>query len=125
MNLKFKAYIKKINCICIVESLHLVERKPYVIIGGDKYLLDEVELMRYINATDKNDTEIYEGDIVKNFHNKVGVVEYGEYSTMKESHIGFFSKHKIGISLLRPKEHIEVIGNIYQNIENKINIRKD
>lgn len=89
---------------------------------------NEVELMQYTGLKDKNDTEIFEGDIVKRTHLFDG--GYGE------THIGevVYDKEYARYVISRPQKHIEpktedlrntlsdkstyeVIGNIYENRE--------
>ena len=84
----------------------------------------EVELMQYTGLKDKNDKEIYEGDIVS-FEDSdggyeypdlvvnTGIVEYGE--------LGFYFTNRIAVDMgdfyIKDGrcDEVEVIGNIYEN----------
>ena len=73
--------------------------------------IDDYELMQYIGLKDKNGEEIYEGDIVKFFEYKVidNIVLPEEIVIIKDI--------REGCDALRPSQHMEVIGNIYENPE--------
>lgn len=66
-------------------------------------------LMQYTGLHDKNSKEIYEGDILKYFNNRMEVVEYEG---------GGFSPFAIpGREIVKMPSEVEVIGNIYENPE--------
>ena len=68
-------------------------------------------LMQWARLTDKNDVEIFEGDIVKNGHGDIGYIKNKGYTFV------FTQKEKEGDylidSIVAPL--LEVIGNIYEN----------
>lgn len=88
-------------------------------------MLDQIELMQYTGLTDKNETKIFEGDIVKHGILARSVVEYGwgkfiahrlfrgkEFASIDDYNNGEF------MDLIEATwGEIEVIGNIYDNPE--------
>ena len=64
-------------------------------------------IMQYTGLKDKNNKEIYEGDIVKDLFKNIGKVFY--YIT------GFMVEYPKGIEGLT--SHEEIIGNVYENSE--------
>jgi uncharacterized phage protein (TIGR01671 family) len=89
------------------------------------------EVMQYTGLKDKNETPIYEGDIVKTYWQHCGITNY-DYDVIG---VVIFSKDTLSFSIktMMPNEweypfcnfereeinesHTEVIGNIYQNTE--------
>ncbi|HEX9059121.1 MAG TPA: YopX family protein [Clostridia bacterium] len=72
--------------------------------------LEDMKIMQYIGLKDKNDKEIYEGDLLKN--------ENGDILEVDDAILGEFIYiyyHEMGENYI--KENCEVIGNIYENPE--------
>lgn len=72
----------------------------------------QTQPMQFTGLTDKNSKEIYEGDVVKH-GNEIGFVEFD---------IGKFYVHWVNKTWLTDEihvlaQHIEIIGNIYENPE--------
>jgi len=116
--IKFKAYVKRLNWTVPVERINFDVKTIEVDLtdgNGDlaEYNFNEVVLMQYTGLKDKSGVEVYEGYIFnlgdKNITYEV-VWYYG----------GFMGKQISGSSYVGLKnweKQIEVIGNIYENLE--------
>ena len=113
--IKFRAWDK--------ETGAMLDKDKYVLMwfrGDGETVFDNAErfeLMQYIGLKDKNDKEIYEGDIVKDTDsNYIGQVIFDLeslcFTTKFQSNElwGFVPRHG-------KDNHCEVIGNIYENKE--------
>ena len=126
-NIKFRAYLKITNEMVNVKSINFENstikyNNPstgITMCAG----FENIELMQAINLTDKNGTEIYEGDII-DIHETVNgqnlfVITFGKLKVLPTYLCGEEYEYNI-LDLLdwytRPDEvSIEVIGNIYES----------
>jgi len=136
--IKFRAWGKEKKQMFEVVNIALkfdgVDDNPYHYIstmgGGFSWTedRDKLILMQYIGLKDKNDKEIYEGDIGININNQDGygnmIVKFGEHDTStdyyKDTAHGFYlqsSKEILALSKYFCKNNYEIIGNIYENPE--------
>jgi len=112
--IKFRAWDKTNKEIIPVNQLHWNDKRLT--------LLKTYELMQYTGLKDKEETEIYEGDIVKDY----GSRNYGKEKVLIREvrfddckfigHIKFKSGSS-GASYLCEDCILKVIGNIYENPE--------
>ena len=101
--IKFRAYSKESFTYFDLDLLNDESRAFYI------NEIEDNQVMQYTGLKDKNDVEIYEGDIVKgNYLRGIGVVEWNKYFCK------FDISHRMNIS---PSDEFEVIGNIYENKE--------
>ena len=120
--IKFRAWIKELNEIREVEYINFWKKmisfpnkfcKEYYL-NAD---FDEIELMQYTGLKDKNNKEIYEGDIVKlRANHGIGVIKYyDEWGAFVVEYIKPRPLAVLGMNYY--KEDIEILGNIYENSE--------
>nr|DAR94681.1 MAG TPA: YopX protein [Caudoviricetes sp.] len=118
--IKFRAWVKEKKAIFEVILIDYVTKKVTYLLERVGHLLsirdakfNDVELMQYTGLKDKNEKEIYEGDIFHIGSKKIlYVVEWIDCG-LKGRQI----KNKSWIGLDYWKDDIEVIGNIYENPE--------
>ena len=114
--IKFRAWDKLNKEMFNVEIMDFQERKVYKdTVSYRKF--NDIELMQYTGLKDKNNKEIYEGDIVKlRANHGIGVVKYyDEWGAFVVESVKFKPSVVLGISYY--KEEIEILGNIYENPE--------
>lgn len=112
------------NCIM---QFHGVKFAPRLWAIGDGWVEVIPETVgEFTGLTDKNGTEIFEGDIVRTlapcYIDKYikGVVEFGEYSTSyQSSNVGYYVNWSLNknIAIYCKINDIEIIGNIHDNPE--------
>lgn len=77
--------------------------------------IDSIKLMQYTGLKDKNDTEIYEGDIVQSERDTMVVGWKQSAGSFCLDRDGWLSSHYFGEAV--DAGNTEVIGNIYENPE--------
>ncbi len=122
--IKFRAWVKEKKAIFEVILIDYVTKKVTYLLERVGHLLNirhdkfnNVELMQYTGLKDKNGKEIYEGDIVKlRANHGIGVVKYyDEWGAFVVEYIKPRQLAVLGMNYY--KEDIEILGNIYQNLE--------
>ena len=111
----FRAWDKKEKVMCWVSIIDFEHGECTLVYPTDEYReedrsFDEIELMQYRNLKDKNNKEIYDGDIVKSPDGKLFAVKEERYC-LQPFHK--FEYHRGEYSI--PPEWFEVVGNIYEN----------
>lgn len=118
---KYRAWLKEEKKMVIVETIDFSEKSIQYLEKNeiiDAYLLrttflEDIELMQYTGIKDKNDVEIYEGDII--------ICKYGPEIMMEVKWVdeGFrtLGKYNGDNYVGYVKNSAEVIGNIYENPE--------
>lgn len=126
--IKFRAWLKEEKEMVKVETMDFTAKSMQYLKMNEfinAYLLrrtffEEIELMQYAGLKDKNDIEIYEGDIVKILKLE-GYGEYCdqvEYTGKIECYISEFRIQQLNLRLSDESiVEIEVIGNIYEHPE--------
>ena len=123
--IKFRAWLKYRKEIVDVEEIDFMNKvinyidndyennRQEIIVA----CFEDIELMEYTGLKDKNEKEIYEGDIVKlRANHGIGVVKYyDEWGAFVVEYIKPRPLAVLGMNYY--KEDIEVIGNIYENSE--------
>ena len=111
--IKFRAFDKVANTMHKVSSIDFDSKQVFIQEENfDVWLdLDDVELMQFIGLYDKNDKEIYEGDIVRFSPKEKSAVTYEKGCFYVKAKQGYFQLGNW------KKETLEIIGNIHKNPE--------
>ncbi len=107
--IKFKYWDKRLKKFAI-------NCPNYISVNNIKSFIDDYNFLQYTGYKDKNDTEIYEGDIINAFiiedHiETMGTIVFDDYFLF------YANKNLAGNTPLFKLNNIEVIGNIYENPE--------
>lgn len=112
--IKFRAWDKVNKVMVKVVEIDFFRRRMYFTIDNKYYgecSLDDVILMQCTGLKDKNEKEIYEGDIYHMGDKNIKYVVVYEDAGFKGKQLGTSSY--AGLSYWQDK--IEIIGNIYKN----------
>ena len=117
-DIKFRVWDNERNAMFNSKSVDIDFFEGKIEITSDTIRYDEVytdeikdfELMQYVGCKDKNNKEIYEGDIVKTKEN-IGQIIYSKGMFFIDVKEDFY------LPIYNVSEFMEVIGNIYENPE--------
>ncbi len=122
--IEFRAWDKKEKVMCWVSIIDFEHRECVLVYPTKEYKektksFDEIELIQYTGLKDKNNKEIYEGDIIKNIQpilsdsKKIGVINYVDGAFRVE----WLESGEDLIYYYDTERFFEIIGNIYENSE--------
>lgn len=128
MEIKLKAFDKTTNTMASVVGFRdLCTKNTYAIwfigFGSEKLYCEvkkeNIEFLPFTGIIDKNNSEIYVGDIVKHFNDKCDPEHYEIGAIVFDKSRAAFKKKDSSGALWTLGDHCqyEVIGNIYQNKE--------
>lgn len=109
--IKFRAWDKYENKIRKVRGINFTNKDLWLEIEDNRIMganFFEVELMQYTGLKDRNDKEIYEGDIVRYFKDELGIVKFVAGSSIIDGNTCYESFLELG-------GEIAIVGNIYEN----------
>jgi len=113
--IKFRAWDKENKKMMKVSSLHLENKEISVKENGTFHLFRMQDLMQYTGLKDKNDKEIYEGDILffRDENMKYIVVWQDAAFIIKSIEIRKYSEKMCWLD--DTEICCEIIGNVYEN----------
>lgn len=114
-DIKFKIWDKKTNEMFDVLEIGLAI--GYVVFGdSDERGLDEVELMQFTGIKDENETEVYEGDVLRLEGYSDMFVDFvdGDFVAKSTNDVQRANWQPLRLVAMINKGY-EVIGNIYEN----------
>ena len=119
--IKFRAWVKEKKAIFEVILIDYVSKKVTYLLERVWHLLNirhdkfnDVELMQYTGLKDKNNKEIYEGDIIFLRGSKYKVI----FKTEGARFVLRNDEFELEITFINNNnERMEIIGNIYENPE--------
>lgn len=111
--IKFRAWDKLNKEMFNIESINFQERRVYK--DDVSYRnFNDVELMQYTGLKDKNNKEIYEGDIVTLHNSRYKVI----YNSKGARFVLRNDEFELEITFINNNnERMEILGNIYENPE--------
>ena len=125
--IKFRAWLKEDKKMENVKTMDFTDKTIRCLKKNEfinAYLLrrvsfDDVELMQYTGVKDKNDKEIYEGDIIKYKFPYDKRIKHISPVKFLETEASFGIKDRYGNEIplytISANNYFEVIGNIYEN----------
>ena len=113
--IKFRAWDKINKEIFNVESINFQERKVYKdTVSYRKF--NDIELMQYTGLKDKNNKEIYDGDILSDGNDEKPYKVIFENGSFRAEFEGDFEEYSFDLINI-VAQGCEVVGNIYENPE--------
>ena len=119
--IKFRAWLKEKKIMGEVLGIDILHKEIFFsnedVDCYEHTDFKDIELMEYTGLKDKNEKEIYEGDIVKlRANHGIGVIKYSdEWGAFVVEYIKPRPLVVLGMNYY--KEDIEILGNIYENSE--------
>lgn len=122
-DIKFRAWVKDRKAIFEVVLINYVTKKVTYLLERVGHLLsirhekfNDIELMEYTGLKDKNNKEIYEGDILfESFGERYYKVIF-ENGSFRAEFKGDFEEHSFDLIDVAA-QGCEIVGNIYENPE--------